>query len=42
MTLSTIQKIKMKTKKVFVLLVLLAFNQTVFANDYNFTAAKAY
>ncbi|MFB1014950.1 MAG: serine hydrolase domain-containing protein, partial [Alteromonadaceae bacterium] len=41
MTLSTIQKIKMKTKKVFVLLVLLAFNQTVFANDYNFTAAKS-
>ena len=31
----------MKTKKVFVLLVLLAFNQTVFANDYNFTAAKS-
>jgi len=38
MTTNTIQK--MSTNIVFILLALLAFNQTLFAQDYNFTAAK--
>ena len=41
MTTNTIQRIKIRSKKVFILIILLAFNQIVFANDYNFTAAKS-
>ena len=41
MTTNTIQKIKISTKKVLFLIILLAFNQTTFAKDYNFTAAKS-
>ena len=41
MTTNTIQKIKMSTKKVFILLVLLVFNQAVLANEYDLTAAKS-
>jgi CubicO group peptidase (beta-lactamase class C family) len=41
MTTNRIQRIKISTKKVFILTILLAFNQTVFAEDYNFTAAKS-
>jgi CubicO group peptidase (beta-lactamase class C family) len=41
MTTNTIQRIKIRSKKVFILIILLAFNQIVFAKDYNFTAAKS-
>jgi CubicO group peptidase (beta-lactamase class C family) len=41
MTTNTIQKIKISTKKVLFLIILLVFNQTTFAKDYNFTAAKS-
>ena len=41
MTTNTIQRITIRSKKVFILMILLAFNQKVFANDYNFTAAKS-
>jgi CubicO group peptidase (beta-lactamase class C family) len=41
MTTNSIQKIKSSTKKVLFLIILLAFNQTTLAKDYNFTAAKS-